>query len=744
MTPEELQEVVAAVIAALKTNGKTIDQLTAVTSLANSDNLEVSGGKKISFGKLKEIVAADVTVSAEEIKGYVVIESTDDLPEDPTQEEQMKGYILDTMLYIYVGTGGDTLDGKYRSIQLKGEDGAPGAPGPQGPKGDSGVHLGDVKLVNNLTEGGEGSALTAEMGKTLKGMIDSKTIPVVNNLTEGGEESALSAEMGKVLANTLQMMENAWTQTKGYREMPARASAPIMLANKTYKILIQADKPMGQTQWELWVYTEAGQAKIHSFGTTDMSVRQTVTYTPSEAIYSIGCRYASGVQDTTAMITYKIPDGTYYSDYLDHMAGTLEYGDVVVLDVSGLTSSNAWQYKQTAPIMKAGKTYRLTVQASASYIPTYWEIWGSDYSGSSASIVRIKKFTGVDMSVAQIVTYTPAADIYRLYCGSNSGGTGTPTFAYMVELLDESERLYEDELAIKALQDGWEGAGVSKFDSYYRLGEVVNDTCNLVTRPIGLIVMGQSNADGRIPNSSFPATATIDTTDDLALSKQLAHCLFMKGNQESIYGEASKNFVSRNNSDLWAFDDIVYNAVNQALGGNTDFYVIKQTRGATGIRLANGSFNANVNDFVKNGYTISQLYHFKLLIERALELNPNIDFKAILWHQGEAEWQVTEEGLYYECLCQIIYWLRGKVGNPKLPFIFGTVPTDSEQYSAVVKADMERVAQEINDCYLVDLGAAGDMIDAYHFGPSTAERLAREMYKIMRQNNMLAPMITPI
>lgn len=72
------------------------------------------------------------------------------------------------------------------------------------------------------------------------------------------------------------------------------------------------------------------------------------------------------------------------------------------------------------------------------------------------------------------------------------------------------------------------------------------------------------------------------------------------------------------------------------------------------------------------------------------------------------------------------------------------VPTDSKQYSAVVKADMEKVAQDINDCYLIDLGAAGDMVDEYHFGATTAERLAREMYKIMRQGSMLAPMITPI
>ncbi len=98
------------------------------------------------------------------IKGYVVISSTSELPTSPTTEQQMKGYLLGTTLYVWVGTGGDTLDGKYQSAQLKGADGAPGEPGP---KGDSGVHLGDVVLVNDLETGGEEDALSAEMGKKL-------------------------------------------------------------------------------------------------------------------------------------------------------------------------------------------------------------------------------------------------------------------------------------------------------------------------------------------------------------------------------------------------------------------------------------------------------------------------------------------------------------------------------------------------------------------------------------------------
>ena len=163
MTNEELQTVVSAVIQALKTNGKTIDQLTPVTSLANSDSLEVSGGKKIAFSKLKELVASAVVVTEESIKSWVVIESTDALPVEPTTEEQMKAYVLadKSTLYVYVGEGGDTLNGSYQSVIMKGADGN------TGPKGDSGVSLGDVVLVNDLTTGGEVNALSAEMGKVL-------------------------------------------------------------------------------------------------------------------------------------------------------------------------------------------------------------------------------------------------------------------------------------------------------------------------------------------------------------------------------------------------------------------------------------------------------------------------------------------------------------------------------------------------------------------------------------------------
>ena len=105
------------------------------------------------------MAAQDVVVNG--IKGYAVIESTDELPKHPTPKQQMIGYLMGTTLYVYVGEGGDALNGKYKSADLR------------GPQGYPGVNLGDVVLVNDLTTGGEGAALSAEMGKELNNrMID--------------------------------------------------------------------------------------------------------------------------------------------------------------------------------------------------------------------------------------------------------------------------------------------------------------------------------------------------------------------------------------------------------------------------------------------------------------------------------------------------------------------------------------------------------------------------------------------
>lgn len=58
LTQEELQSVVSAVLSAIRTNSLTIDQLTTATDISDTDNIEIGGGKKVSFAVLKSKIAS--------------------------------------------------------------------------------------------------------------------------------------------------------------------------------------------------------------------------------------------------------------------------------------------------------------------------------------------------------------------------------------------------------------------------------------------------------------------------------------------------------------------------------------------------------------------------------------------------------------------------------------------------------------------------------------------------------------
>ena len=75
------------------------------------------------------------------LTGYVSLASTDDLPEEG---QPTLGYLCGTNLYLYVGTGGDTKDGKYQNCGS--------FRGPQGLQGDPGVGIATVTQTTTSTE----------------------------------------------------------------------------------------------------------------------------------------------------------------------------------------------------------------------------------------------------------------------------------------------------------------------------------------------------------------------------------------------------------------------------------------------------------------------------------------------------------------------------------------------------------------------------------------------------------------
>lgn len=75
------------------------------------------------------------------LTGYVSLASTDDLPEEG---QPTLGYLCGTNLYLYVGTGGDTKEGKYQNCGS--------FRGPQGLQGDPGVGIASVTQTTTSTE----------------------------------------------------------------------------------------------------------------------------------------------------------------------------------------------------------------------------------------------------------------------------------------------------------------------------------------------------------------------------------------------------------------------------------------------------------------------------------------------------------------------------------------------------------------------------------------------------------------
>lgn len=65
MTEQELQSVINAVLSSIKTNSRSIGQLTGVQTLSDSDCFEVSGGRKIAYSVLRDLIYTAVKAKLE-------------------------------------------------------------------------------------------------------------------------------------------------------------------------------------------------------------------------------------------------------------------------------------------------------------------------------------------------------------------------------------------------------------------------------------------------------------------------------------------------------------------------------------------------------------------------------------------------------------------------------------------------------------------------------------------------------
>lgn len=107
------------------------------------------------------------------------------------------------------GTEQDFLNSLKGSDGVQGKQGPRGPQGPQGNSGYSGV-AGELKVVNNTTEGGATAALSADAGKELGNATDYNAIPVIPNIKNPKPIASanidaslwISDEEGKIVSNS--------------------------------------------------------------------------------------------------------------------------------------------------------------------------------------------------------------------------------------------------------------------------------------------------------------------------------------------------------------------------------------------------------------------------------------------------------------------------------------------------------------------------------------------------------------
>ena len=238
------------------------------------------------------------------------------------------------------------------------------------------------------------------------------------------------------------------------------------------------------------------------------------------------------------------------------------------------------------------------------------------------------------------------------------------------------------------------------------------------------ITAGQSNADGRVYNTQLPTY----------LKDGYRHL-----NYKNVTSASDGKFEQRsfdNPKQRWAFCDVVNYLIDQQ--SQSPFYSIKCTEGGTSIDTAataptkpvwfadaewidaNKAYRGDI--LTGKSLTKSLIEGFYDCVDSTLsKLAQGYDVKAIMF-------------LYMR---NAIYAKTGDESDKNLPFILGTVPHGSRQYSSGVESAQLKVAAELPNVYVIDLSKSPLGKDVLHFDSAGTDNLGRQMFKKLIELNLV-------
>ena len=227
-----------------------------------------------------------------------------------------------------------------------------------------------------------------------------------------------------------------------------------------------------------------------------------------------------------------------------------------------------------------------------------------------------------------------------------------------------------------------------------------------------IIVAGQSNIDGRVPVADLPSDIVFPFEN------------IKVGKDNGTFSSSESAPTSK-----WGITTPMFSALN-ALG--TPIYKIKTAQGDTSISEY-GASNYHWTPFLEkiSNPNYALLLTFDKKIKKCLEVTANtFDIRAFVWQQGEGDrGKLSKRAAldYYKNFKCLVAYVRGVVGNEKLPVICGTVSHNSLEYDATVEAATIRVAEEDPYMTCIDMSGA-TLLDSYHFDATNAVYFGQMAY----------------
>lgn len=226
-----------------------------------------------------------------------------------------------------------------------------------------------------------------------------------------------------------------------------------------------------------------------------------------------------------------------------------------------------------------------------------------------------------------------------------------------------------------------------------------------------IIVMGQSQVDGRGNSPTCPQASADGTIVGVDCYNQQTGTI-----APWKIGTNTGSFTY--NSSEWGPDYVAVKQYRDWLG--EDLTVVKATRGGA-------SMGANANTTacfaipsvaVTNGASLVAEWGVERWNRaRAIYARSGIilDPIAILWMQGEGDYQSPYQEAYQMNMTNYMKFVRRYLGKPSLPWIWTSVQSDSPQYSATVYAAQQAIhAADVNSKYLTITGQSYN-VDGVHY-----------------------------